>query len=457
METATLVDLERVLIGFCLLSERAAFDVARRLEGWEFTDPACSQIFAAIKAAVTNNAPIDQITIAEYLDRDGRLDQIGGKKTIESCISTAISMGTPSHLDSYVLSLVQRAKVRRLAWVADTLRALSSSGDDPQEVLNRASRILDDAMKENTQVTSLPISDATAAAYRWIAARYAGLQPGISTGFSELDNLIGGMRPGQLIVLAGRTKMGKSAVVGHMALSAARRGHKVLIATLEMPAWQWLVRWVAATTGISYRRLMKDQITEQEESIARAALDRLRDLPVRFIDNRALRILDLRIEAQAMRVQKGLDLVVVDHIGLLGDVVYGRDPVKDLGDAAKRLREMAQKLEVPVVVLAQLSRAVELQGNKRPQLHHLRESGHLEQDSDLTILIYRDSYYYMPGTPIDADTGEPARKGSRNVYYVDPHLMELIVAANRDGPPGVAYVFFDPETMTLGDFHKPHS
>jgi replicative DNA helicase len=146
-----------------------------------------------------------------------------------------------------------------------------------------------------------------------------------------------------------------------------------------------------------------------------------------------------------------LALLVVDHLGLLADVLRGNDAVRDLGHVTKRLRDLAQKVDVSVLALSQLNRGVEQRASKRPHLHDLRASGELEQDADLVVLVYRDSYYYPAGTPIDADTGEVARGTSRHVYRVDPHLAELIVAANRDGPPGSALIHFNPTTMTIAD------
>jgi replicative DNA helicase len=197
---------------------------------------------------------------------------------------------------------------------------------------------------------------------------------------------------------------------------------------------------------------MADHLSDDDAVRAKTALGSLASLPVRWIDDRSLSVGDLAAEVRAAQATWKPSLLVIDHIGLLADVVRGRDPVKDLGDAAKKLRRLAQEASIPVLALAQLSRAVEQRHNRRPQMHDLRASGDLEQDADAVMLLYRDSYYFEPGTPIDTRTLEPARTGGGSTYQVLPDLAEVIVAANRDGPAGRVPIRFDPETMAVGDW-----
>jgi replicative DNA helicase len=446
--------MEAALLGACLRDAAVAARVAQRLRPSDFTDPAHAAVCEAAFAAVSAGLAPDPLSVAADLARNGVGAALGGEAGVARVLDKLTeSAARPEAVEGYLLALSRDARVRRLARLGQQLTGIATGPyAQSDRVLADALRVIDEALNHAASGRQSPMSATTEVTARWIKERQAGLQPGIPTGLRHLDAMIGGMRPGQLLLIAGRAKMGKSAVAGAITLNAARNGVPVLVVTMEMAPWQWTVRWVAAESGIPCRRLMADQLGDQEVAQAQLALDRFAGLPIKWIEDRSLSVSDLAAEVRAARTTWKPSVVVIDHIGLLADVVRGRDPVKDLGDVAKKLRRLAQEASIPVLALAQLSRAVEQRHNRRPQMHDLRASGDLEQDADVVMMLYRDSYYFEPGTPIDTQTLEPARAAGASTYRVLPDMAEVIVAANRDGPAGRVPIRFDPETMTVGDW-----
>lgn len=448
---------EERVVGACLRHPGLAARVVRILDPSDLKDPVLAAIFDAICTLVSSGQRPDPISVASRLHGTWVAHVLGGHEAVLEKARTLEAQGPDEEaaiLDATCLR--DLAVLRKASRIGTRLLQLSDGKQATRSAVQAVESLLREAWVSLSRGQAPVVSNAEAAEES--EAIILGLRkpPCVTTGFSRLDAVLGGgMRAGELTLLAGRTKMGKSAVAGHMVLACAMSGIPVFVATLEMPTWQWHMRWVAALTGIPVMRLAASQLTEPEVSMARAALRKVRDVPVHWMDRRGVSLRDVASEVGRWASSTGKHgLVVLDHIGLLAEVVSGRDPVKDLGDAAKTLRALAQTTNTAILAISQLSREVERQPGRRPQLHHLRASGELEQDADVVLLLYRDSYYYRPGTPIDRTTGEPARTPSSDSYRVLPDAAEIIVAANRNGPSMSVPIRFNPATCYCGDWPR---
>ena len=448
---------EERVVGACLRHPGLAARVVRLLDPSDLKDPVLAAIFDAIHALVSSGQKPDPLSVASRLHGTWVAHVLGGHEAVLEKARALEAHGPDEETATLeAAALHDQALLRRASRIATKVLQLCDGKQATRTTVQAVEALLREAWISLCPAQVPVVLNSEAAEES--EAIILGLKkpPCVATGFSQLDAVLGGgMRTGELTLLAGRTKMGKSAVAGHMVLSSALSGTPVFVATLEMPIWQWHMRWVAAMTGIPVLRLAASQLTEPEVSMARSALRKVRDVPVHWMDRRGVSLRDVALEVGRWASGNGKPgLVVLDHIGLLAEIVSGRDPVKDLGDAAKTLRALAQNTNTAVLALSQLSREVERQPGRRPQLHHLRASGELEQDADVVLLLYRDSYYYRPGTPIDRATGEPARTPSADCYRVLPDAAEIIVAANRNGPSASVPIRFNPATCLCGDWPR---
>lgn len=446
-------ELELSLTGTCITDSTVAAAACKVLLPEDFSDPLCALVFSTVRSLLAGGEKPDPIRVASAMQGTWAAHVAGGFNDLLKAVQEIASRAVDRQSGLSVLAAFESgARVARISRAARQLQEICSSRMPPEEALHRASKVIGTIARWSSRSPlALSIAEVVDQAIKLLEKKPSTLA--ITTGIAALDAaLSGGIAPGELVLLAGRAKMGKSALAGHMVLSAVKAGNPAMVVTLEMPAWHWTVRWVAAITRIPCRHLFSDDLAPEELSAARTAMESLKLLPVTLIESRSASVADVQAAMHSMSGGGKPGLVVIDHIGLLSDVVSGRDPVKDLGDAAKRLRASAQEAGVGVLCISQLSREVERYPGRRPQLHHLRSSGELEQDADKVLLLYRDSYYYRPGTPIDRRTGEPARFPSDDTYVVLPDAAEVIVAANRNGPQATVPIRFNPETMVIGDW-----
>lgn len=448
-------ELELSVVATCLRDSSFASAACRLLAPEDIDDPLLALVFQAVRTSVSSGRGTDPVSTASAMQGTWASFAAGGidglMKLTEQVAAHAVDPKLAAHR---LAALEEQVRVKRIARAAHQLVNITRPNVQPREALARAESIARSIVMWAASPSSSMTNEQVYSEAVRVIERKGPAKKAITTGIHSLDAaLSGGILPGELVLLAGRTKMGKSAVAGHIAISAMRAGSPVLIATLEMPPWQWYTRWVASLTGIPYRRLVSEDLTGDEMASVRKAMDFIRPMPAVWISSPATWVADIEAAVlTAMPAGENPGLVVIDHIGLLWDVVSGRDPVKDIGDVAKRLRSVANRAGVGVLALSQLSREVERNPGRRPQLHHLRASGELEQDADKVLLLYRDSYYYRPGTPIDRRTGEPARNGGADTYVVLPDAAEIIVAANRTGPQTTVPIRFVPETMLVSDW-----
>jgi replicative DNA helicase len=473
-------DAEQALLGALLISNHAYMRVAEFLLPEHFGNAVHARIYAAIGKLVERGQIANPVTLKNLFDQDGALSEIGGAQYLARLAAAAVTIINAEDYGRHVHDLYLR---RQLIVVGEDIvnDAYRQDLDDPAPAqIERAEKKLFDlatsghsegGFRPFEAVLTSTISAAEAAHKR------QGRVVGVGTGFRDLDDKLGGLHPADLIILAGRPSMGKTSLATNIAFRAARAfkpvakpdgrmivedGAVVGLFSLEMSAEELAARILAEETSIPSDKMRRGKLNHQEfDKLVQANLY-LQGLKLFIDDTPALSVSALRTRARRLMRQQGLGLIVIDHIQLMRPSVQVRtleNRVQEISDITRGLKTLAKELNVPVLALSQLSRAVEGREDKRPILADLRESGSIEQDADVVMFIFRQEYY---------DGREPAKHpGEDDTKYNDRYakwredlekihgLAEIIVAKQRHGPIGSIKLHFDAETTRFDDFADP--
>ena len=433
-EQPEVIEIEKRLLSAMLLKEGKVIpDVIDILKAEDFYRPEHRVIYQAAIDIYSRGTPPNPLLIEEELRRTDKL----------KCISL-----------QYLLMLVEAEySTARATKYAETIREKSirrQLNDAGQEIADDASdetksieEVLDSAGKK---ILSATLRNAQKGFTELVPILQSSLErifhirnhknelSGIPTGIHDLDKLTNGFQKSDMIILAARPSMGKTALALNMALGAAKRGKVVAIFSLEMSKAQLGNRLLSLESGISSQDLNTGHLTRDDLSDLVDASERLEDLKLYIDDTAGLRILEMRSKLRRLKHEHGLDLVVLDYLQLMqGGQQENRQ--QEISEISRSLKAMARELEVPILALSQLSRNVEMRAEKKPQLSDLRESGSLEQDADIVMFLYRDEYY-------NRDDAE-----SQNI-------AELIIAKNRNGPTVNVNLQFNKEIMRFGDLTR---
>lgn len=408
---------EQCVLGAMMLTATAAARAVELLRAEDFYRPAHSTVFAAIAAAVAEREPVDALAIGARLAASSELSRIGGASALHdlvACVPTAANVGW------YARIVADRSRMRQLVDAGVRISALGYELDrDPGDAAAIAGKVLADATATRADVDLLPLGELIGPALDAIEATSdGGSTPGLSTGIDALDDATGGLRPGQLIVVAGRPGMGKSVIGVEWARQTAVLGGKATaVFSLEMSRNEVLNRLIAAQAGISLAAITRGHLSQRDWDTVAAISGRMSGAPLFIDDSAPLSLGDLIARARRKHAQTPLALVFVDYLQLmtLGRKVDNRQ--QEVAEISRGLKLLAKELGCPVVAAAQLNRGVEMRNDKRPHLADLRESGAVEQDSDIVLMLYREKYYNA-GTP----------RGDE---------IDLILAKHRNGPTGI--------------------
>jgi replicative DNA helicase len=414
MTTAVLanVEAERAVLGAMLMSTDIAEQVADIIDPTAHYTPAHTTIHKAIVAAINAGDPVDPVSIATRLQQRGDLERVGGAVYLHDLLTTVpVAASAPWHARNLADLSIRRQiaeagikihqRASDLETDTDTLIA-TAQNDLHHATISRDHKdatALGDNFDQFVDDLCNPAADAR----------------GLSTGIGELDDIIGGLKPGQLILVGARPSMGKT-VVGVQAAraTAIRAGLPALMFSLEMSENEVKMRICSSECDINMTRILNKQMTDHEKARLRDNRARLAAAPLFIDDNASHDITGMRTAARRIQQKHGLSLIVVDYIQLMTSKGSSENRVQEVSAISRGLKLLARELDVPVVAAAQLNRKNEDRADKRPQLSDLRESGSLEQDADVVILIHRDDYY----DPESPRSGE----------------VDLIVAKNRNGP-----------------------
>ncbi|MEX0788936.1 MAG: replicative DNA helicase [Anaerolineales bacterium] len=417
-------EAEDAVIGSVLVNAEVYFDLANFLSPTDFFLHRNRWVWEAFAGLHEQRLPVDVLTVAEELERQGRLDEVGGPAYLTELIH---SVPTSLHAEAYGRLVEETAIRRRLIEAAQQVARLAYQSETPiEDAVNEAEKAVFGVSERRLTHQLQPIRQVLSEFYDRMdyLARHQDETIGVPTGFIDLDRVLGGMQPSDLIIIAGRPGQGKSGFCLSVAKNASQI-HKKRVAffSLEMSNEQLVQRLVAQETAIDSQRLRLGEIRDEEWPLFTQAVSTLSDTHLYLDDTPAITPLQLITKCRRLHMEIGLDLVVVDYLQLMTGDTRTENRVQEVSYISRNLKVLAREMKVPVLSAAQLSRAVEQRSDKRPVLSDLRESGSLEQDADVVLFIYRPDQY-------ETDT-------------MKQNVAEIIVSKHRNGPthPGIELVF----------------
>ncbi len=425
------IEAEESVLGAVLLSADAANIALEKLHAEDFYRPAHQQIFEAIRGLFDANEPIDAVTVSEILRRDGSLERMGGVDFLTRLLDT---VPTTSNIEYYAGIVEEHALRRRLMQVGGKIGSLATELKEPiADVLDRSEQEVFLVSERRIGGGLAPIDPLLGPAIEKAEElqRIGSEITGIPTGYRDLDRKLAGLHPTNLIIIAARPSMGKSALALNIAQNVALKDLPVAIFSLEMSREEVVSRMLCSAGRIDLQRLNTGRLTEADFTKLSNAASQLYKKPIYVDDSPGLTVTEIRAKARRLRRRPGLGLVVVDYLQLMHGS-GGENRQQEIALISRSLKNLARELEVPVIALSQLNRALEQREDKRPRLGDLRESGALEQDADVVMFIYRDEYY------------NPDKVESKGV-------AEIVIAKHRQGAVGKVQMTFLPEFTLFAD------
>lgn len=427
------IEAEQAVLGAMLIEKEAIPKVMEILRDTDFYREAHRVIFTAMLELYNKNEAVDMITVTEILKRDSKLEDVGG---IAYVTSLANAVPTAANVVYHASIIEEKSILRQLVSVSTQIASMGyEAGDDVKNIIDSAeSKILEISNRKKT-ADFTPINEIVLDSFKSIEALMGNKNgiTGLPTGFDDLDNLTSGLHGSDFIILAARPSMGKTAfalnVVQNVAIRAAKRmggGPKtVAVFSLEMSKEQLVQRMLCAEANIDSQRLRIGELRDEDWAMLINTADTLSNANIYIDDTAGITAMDMRSRARRLKIEHGLDLIVVDYLQLMqgsGKKNNSGDRQQEVSEISRSLKALARELNVPVVALSQLSRSVEARQVKRPMLSDLRESGSLEQDADIVAFLYREDYY--------------------NPETENKNITELIIAKHRNGPVDTVNLFF---------------
>jgi replicative DNA helicase len=419
------LEAEESVLGAMLLSPSAVGTVSEILDASDFYRESHAKLFRAALGLWSKGEPVDAITLANELDERGQLDEIGGQARVAEL---AALVPSTSNVEHYARIVKEMATLRGLVRVGQEITRLGQERQgEVLDLVDRAEQAVFELAQQRVTSDFAHIEGLLKESFERITQLYeAGADiTGVPSGFRELDLLTSGFQPGNLIILAARPSMGKSALGLCIAANLAVR-HEVPVAlfTLEMSKSEVTQRMMCSEAKVESQRLRSGRLAPDDWPRLTAACDRLMKAPIYVDDTGSTTIMEVRSKARRLKSREpNLGLIIVDYLQLMTSGATAENRVQEVSQISRALKVLARDLDVPILAMSQLSRAVEQRHDKRPILSDLRESGSLEQDSDLVFFVYRDEYYL----------GEESDQQG---------LAEVILAKHRNGPTGLGKLSF---------------
>ncbi|MCI6869489.1 MAG: replicative DNA helicase [Selenomonadales bacterium] len=422
------IDAEQAVLGAIIINSRAINDVSSILLPGDFYREAHRIVFEAMLEMSYKGSPIDMLSLSEFLRDKNLFEKVGGVAFI-----THLSNISPSAANAtyYAKIVKDKALLRNLINAASDIADSAFAGsDDIVNLLDNAERKVLAISASHDTGSAVPVKSLLKEAIGRIEMAYEakGGLTGLPSGFDDLDRLTSGLQPSDLILLAARPSMGKTALTLNLAANVALRKKKsVAFFSLEMSSIQLLMRLISSESGVDSKQIQRGDVSPDEWAAIMGACDNLYNAPLYIDDNSNINVAELRSRARRIQSEHGLDLIIIDYLQLMQGRHTGSNDNRqqEVADISRSLKSLARELKVPVIALSQLSRSVENRQIKRPMLSDLRESGSLEQDADIVMFLYREDYYV---------------KDTEN-----QNITELIVAKHRNGPVDTVRLFFDKE------------
>ncbi len=433
------IDAERWVLGSLLNDKDGIIIVANLLSHDDFYDPAHAIVYHAILDLYSRNRPIDSITVREVIDDQKKLESIWGNQFLASLMEAVY---TSANIFQYAQIVKNKSILRKLIRAGNEIIMNGyDESTETTELLEKAEKSLFGVTQTFIQNKLIPIRDILNARYEEFAAIHADPElvdrHSISTGYPSFDNKLGWFKRGDLIIVAARPSMGKTAIALNFAQNIAKKWRNVAIFSLEMSKEQLTDRLIAAAMAVDSWKLQKWKLSEDEFSRMGDALESLSRSKIYLDDSPAGEwLLSIKSKSRRLKMESWLDLIIIDYLQLMSSG-NSMNRVQEVSDISRGLKSLARELDVPVVAISQLSRWVEARPDKRPLMSDLRESGSIEQDADIIAMLYRDDYY--------------------NEFSEFPGITNVMIRKNRNGPTGQVDLKFEKSQQKFYELEKSHT
>jgi replicative DNA helicase len=434
------LEAEEFVLGAILLDNQAMNKALEVLSPTAWYRESHRRIFQAMVELSEANEAIDQITVCERLRRRNELEQVGGAAYLARLVA---QVPTAANIRHHAKIVQDKALLRSLITVSTDIAASAyQETEKVEDLIDQAERKIFELAERRMRQSFIPVKHIVKGAFEMIERLYEKKErvTGVPTGFTELDEMTAGLQPSDLIILAGRPSMGKTALALSMAQHAAiQKRHAVAVFSLEMSKEQLVLRMLCSEARVDSHKLRSGFLGRADWPLLTAAAGRLAEAPIFIDDTPAMTVLEMRAKARRLMAERGLGLVIVDYLQLMRGRGDADNREQEISDISRSLKALAKELSVPVIALSQLSRAVETRGgDKKPQLADLRESGAIEQDADVVMFVFREEVYRQT-------------EDNRGI-------AEILVRKQRNGPIGdVRMAFLDRYTRfeNLETAHRP--
>lgn len=423
------IEAEQAVLGSMILDRDQIPIIIEALGFDDFYRESNGRIFEAILQLFEKMEPIDMVTLMNLLDKQGMLEKVGGAAYISTVVE---SCPTPANAASYARIVKDKAQLRQLIKAGQMITMLGFQDDttDVEESIASSEQAVMNIALGRSSDNIIHIKPALKLAFESIQKKYQdrGGVSGIASGYKDLDQLTAGFQQSDLIIIAARPSMGKTSLALNIAQHVSTQSGKgVGIFSLEMSAEQLVTRMLCSISKVDASALRRGFLIEQDWNNLAKGMEILSRAPLILVDCPGVTTLELRAKTRRMQKEYGIEMVIIDYMQLITGNGRNKDNrVQEVSDISRNLKLMARELNMPVIVLSQLSRAVEQRQNKRPMLSDLRESGAIEQDADLVMFLYREGYYKQAG---DED-------GEADFTQPESDKTEINVAKHRNGPTG---------------------
>ena len=429
------LEAEQSVLGGIIIDNEAMNRVLELLRPGDFYKEAHQRIFGAMISLFERGEPLDLITLTNELKRSKDLERIGGATYLAQL---ADAVPTAANIAYYAKIVKEKALLRRLiAAATDIVTECYREGQDIEELLDQAEQAIFSISQFRVRPAFFPIKEVLKEAFRSIERLYEKkeLITGVPSGFKDLDRKTAGFQPSDLIIVAGRPSMGKTAFCLNIAQYAAVEAKvPTAIFSMEMSKEQLALRMLCSEAKVSASKVRSGFLSEGDLQKLTMAASTLADAPIVIDDTPALSALELRAKARRLKGETGLGLIIIDYLQLMRGRSSAERREQEISEISRSLKALAKELSIPVIAISQLSRRAEDRPGRRPQLADLRESGAIEQDADLIIFLYRDEVY--------------------NPHSDKKGIAEVIIGKQRNGPTGTVELSFIPELTTFRDLYR---
>lgn len=431
-EVPQAVELEKAILGLAITQNNLINILLEKMRSEYFYDPSNKQIYEAISRLNFANKPVDYATIKEELEKKGGIESFGGEAYLYSLLDPSYYS---ANFETYIDIVREKAILRNLLGFGNEVLSDVYEGKyGSAEIIGHASEKLFGMSDFDAESGLTALSNIVTDTYQHLLeiSQNDSSLTGVTTGFKDLDKNLSGLQNSDFILLAARPSVGKTALGINMAVNAAKAGKKVAVFSLEMSKRQITQRIISMLSMVELASIISGNIEDQDWEVLLNKIESVKELDLFIDDTASISLTELRAKSKRKKQEEGLDMIVIDYLQLMTtDAARVENRQQEISNISRGLKALAKELNIPVLALSQLSRKTEERSDKRPMLSDLRESGAIEQDADVVMMLYREDYY-------DQDTE-------------DQNNIEVIIGKHRNGPTGTVNLYFSKEYTLFHD------